>query len=406
MSIFVVLPIVAVAIALWPVLGTNYRGMPIAAARLITLLGFALSVLVFERTLVLAFQFLTGARSTSETSDEFTPAIGRRALILGGLGLVIAGGGVAVLRKLYRAATFSYDGTQYKGRVVQPITPNDLFYCVTKNVIDPKVDVDLWHLEVNGLVQNPATYRFEDVKGFSAVEQETTLMCISNAVGDGLMSNAKWKGIPLRSVLEAAGPGPGVVKAVLRGTDSYSDTIAIAKAMDPATLLAFEMNGDPLPLRHGYPVRVIVPGLFGEKNVKWVSRVELVDHDAKGFYESQGWGPSFVVPTHSRFDVPDDGSRIAAAPTTLRGIAFAGARGIRSVEVSLDAGRSWRAARIDHPGTTLTWALWSYDWRPEPGAVEAVVRATDGDGALQIAAEHGTIPEGSTGYHRIRFMVA
>lgn len=230
-------------------------------------------------------------------------------------------------------------------------------------------------------------------------------MCISNAVGDGLMSNARWKGIPLRALLEAAGPRPGAVEAVLRGADSYSDTIAFAKAMDPATLVAYEMNGDPLPQRHGYPVRVIVPGLFGEKNVKWVTRVELVDHDAKGFYESQGWGPSFVIPTHSRFDEPEDGSRIPVGAATLRGIAFAGARGVRAVEVSVDAGRTWRGAQIDYPGTTLTWALWSYDWRPGPGNFEAVVRATDGEGTVQTSAERGTIPEGSTGYHRIRFTV-
>jgi hypothetical protein len=175
MLIFVALPIIAVAIVLWPVLGTSYIGLPIASGGAVTLIGFALSVLVFERTLVASFHFLTQPKAGTE-SGEFTPEIGRRALILGGLGVLLAGGGVALLRKLYRAATFSYDGTQYKGSIVQPITPNDLFYCVTKNVIDPRVNVDLWHLEVNGLVQNPATYRFQDLKGFNQLEQETTLM--------------------------------------------------------------------------------------------------------------------------------------------------------------------------------------------------------------------------------------
>src|SRR5205085_1084071 len=169
MSIFVALPIIAIAIVLWPVLGTSYIGLPIASGGAVTLIGFALSVLVFERTLVAGFHFLTRPKAES-AGNEFTPSIGRRALILGGLGVLIAGGGVAILRKLYRAATFSYDGTQYKGRIVQPITPNDLFYCVTKNVFDPRVDVHLWHLEVNGLVQNPATYRFQDLKGFNQVE--------------------------------------------------------------------------------------------------------------------------------------------------------------------------------------------------------------------------------------------
>src|SRR2546430_2732597 len=310
MSIFVVLPLAAIAIALWPVLGTSYIGLPIASGGAVTLIGFALSVLVFERTLVASFHFLTQPKSGAEIS-EFTPAIRRRALILGGLGVLIAGGGVALLRTLYRAATFSYDGTQYKGRSVQPITPNDLFYCVTKNVIDPRVNVDLWHLEVNGLVQNPRTYRFLDLKGFNIVEQETTLMCISNGLDAGLMSNAVWKGIALRDLIDAAGPMADAKRVQLYGVDNYSDTIPIEKAFEPTTLLVWEMNSKSLADRHGYPLRAIVPGYFGEKHVKWLTRIELVGSDAKGFYETQGWGPDFITPTRSRIDVPDHDSRFS-----------------------------------------------------------------------------------------------
>src|SRR5437868_2843722 len=197
MSIFVILPIVAFAVALWPVLGASYIGLPIDAARLVTLVGFAFCVFVFERMLVGGFQFLMRQKIASQ-APEFTPAIGRRAFVLGAIGVALAGGGVALARKLYRAATFSYDGTQYKGRIVQPITPNDLFYCVTKNVVDPHVNADPWHLEVLGLVQNRAEWRLQDLKGFPPVEQETTLMCISNGLDAGLISNAIWKGIPLR----------------------------------------------------------------------------------------------------------------------------------------------------------------------------------------------------------------
>src|SRR5438874_2324850 len=197
MSIFVLLPVVVFAMALWSVLGTSYIGLPIGVARLVTLVGFALCVFLFERTLVAGFRFLT-TQKIPKDNYEFTPAIGRRAFVLGAFGLAAAGGGVALVRKLYRAATFSYDGTQYKGRIVEPITPNELFYCVTKNVVDPRVNVDLWHLEVNGLVQNRATWRFQDLLGFEATEQETTLMCISNGLDAGLISNARWKGVPLR----------------------------------------------------------------------------------------------------------------------------------------------------------------------------------------------------------------
>src|SRR5256886_14944733 len=193
--VFVALPLVVNAILLWPVLGTHYGGMPIDAARLISLLGLAISFLLFERVLVLGFDFLT-SRGHEETaaSPEFSPHLGRRAFLLGMLGLLFAGGGAAIARKLFRIATFSYDGTQYTGSDVQAITPNDQFYCVTKNVVDPRVDVGLWHLEVNGLVRNQATWRFNDLKGFQAIQQEKKLMCISNGLECRFRQKASWKG--------------------------------------------------------------------------------------------------------------------------------------------------------------------------------------------------------------------
>ena len=410
MSIFAGLPIIAIAIVLWPVLGTSYIGLPIASGGAVTLIGFALSVLVFERTLVASFHFLTEPKAGAE-SGEFTPAIGRRALILGGLGLLLAGGGVALLRKLYRAATFSYDGTQYKGRIVQPITPNDLFYCVTKNVIDPRVNVDLWHLEVNGLVQNPATYRFQDLKGFNQIEQETTLMCISNGLDAGLISNAVWKGIILRDLIDPAGPMADARRVRLFGVDNYTDTIPLEKALDPTTLLAWEMNGRSLPDRHGYPLRAIVPGYFGEKHVKWLTRIELTGADVKGFYETQGWGPDFMTPTRSRIDAPDHESRFSlgqlSGPIEVQGIAFGGDRGISHVEISDDDGETWADANIHYAGTKLTWALWSYDWRPDSADdYTLVVRATDGEGAVQEWEEDRSPFSGVTGFHKIIVHIA
>ena len=410
MSIFAALPIIAVATVLWPVLGTSYIGLPIASGGAVTLIGFALSVLVFERTLVASFHFLTQPKAGAE-SGEFTPAIGRRALILGGFGLLLAGGGVALLRKLYRAATFSYDGTQYKGRVVQPITPNDLFYCVTKNVIDPRVNVDLWHLEVNGLVQNLATYRFQDLKGFNQVEQETTLMCISNGLDAGLISNAVWKGITLRDLIDPAGPMADARRVRLFGVDNYTDTIPLEKALDPTTILAWAMNGVDLPHRHGYPLRAIVPGYFGEKHVKWLTRIELTGADVKGFYETQGWGPDFMTPTRSRIDAPDHESRFSlgqlSGPIEVKGIAFGGDRGISRVEISDDDGETWTDANIHYAGTKLTWVLWSYDWRPDSADdYTLVARATDAEGTVQEWEEDRSPFSGVTGFHKIIVHIA
>jgi DMSO/TMAO reductase YedYZ molybdopterin-dependent catalytic subunit len=409
MSIFVVLPLVAFAIVLWPVLGTSYIGLPIEVARLVTLVGFALCVFAFERTLVAGFRFLT-TQQVRKQDYEFTPAIGRRAFVLGTIGLAAAGGGVALARKLYRAAAFSYDGTQYKGSIVQPITPNELFYCVTKNVVDPKVNVDLWHLEIGGLVQNAATWRFQDLVGFTPTTQETTLMCISNGLDAGLISNAAWRGLPLRDLLDQAGVLSGAARVRLHGVDNYTDTIPLEKAMDPSTLLAYEMNGGPLPDRHGYPLRLIVPGYFGEKNVKWLTRIEVADANAKGFYEKQGWGPDFIVPTRSRIDVPDDWAFVSlgklTAPIEVKGIAFGGDRGISRVELSLDDGQTWNDAEIYYAGGDLAWSLWKAQWTP-PGAGDysLVVRATDGEGNVQESEEDRGPFSGVSGLHKINVRV-
>src|SRR5204863_318185 len=208
-------------------------------------------VFVFERTLVGGFQFLTRPKIASE-NREFTPAIGRRAFVLSAIGVAVVGGGVALARKLFCIVSFSYEGMYYMGRIVMTITPNDLFYCVTKNVVDPRVNVGLWHLEVIGLVQNRATWRFQDLIGFPPVEQETTLMCISNGLDAGLISNAVWKGLPLRDLLDQAAPLSNAARVRLYGVDNYTDTIPLEKAMDPTTLLAYEMNCVLLPDRHGF----------------------------------------------------------------------------------------------------------------------------------------------------------
>jgi DMSO/TMAO reductase YedYZ molybdopterin-dependent catalytic subunit len=409
MLVFVLLPVVVFAIALWPVLGTSYIGLPIQVARLVTLIGFALCVFLFERTLVTGFRFLT-TQNIARDNYEFTPVVGRRAFVLGTIGLAAAGGGVALARKLYRAATFSYDGTQYKGSMVQPITPNDLFYCVTKNVIDPKVNVDLWHLEIGGLVQNAATWRFQDLIGFKPTTQETTLMCISNGLDAGLISNAVWKGLPLRDLLDQAGVLSGAARVRLHGVDNYTDTIPLEKAMEPTTLLAYEMNGAPLPDRHGYPLRVIVPGYFGEKNVKWLTRVEVTDANAKGFYEAQGWGPDFTTPTRSRVDVPEDWAFVSlgklTVPIEVKGIAFGGDRGISRVELSFDDGQTWSDAEIYYSGGNLAWSLWKAQWTPaRAGDYPLLVRATDGEGNVQEWEEARGPFSGVSGLHKINVRV-
>lgn len=396
-------------IALWPVLDTHYGGLPPTHARLATLVGLAISYGSYALALVLLHRLMLEPRtaaSAQTAGDTTAPLNGRRSLLVGGLSALVFGfiANWLIRRKLFDLATFQYDGLQYLGPDVQPITPNDRFYTVTKNVIDPRVNKTLWQLEVTGLVERPQTFRFADLTALPAVTQETTLMCISYSVGGGLMSNARWRGVPMRRLLEMAQPKPGVVEVLLHAADGYTDTFALEKAMDETTLVVYEMNGEPLPDRHGYPVRVVVPGQFGEKNVKWITRIELVDYDAKGFYEQQGWGPKFETHTHSRIDGPDLTRPLkAGAPVTLKGIAYGGnVQSISKVEVSFDDAQTWHDARIEYPGSKLAWALWSYQWRPEqPGEYKLAVRATDGAGQPQVTQDRYVIPEGSTGLHRI-----
>jgi DMSO/TMAO reductase YedYZ molybdopterin-dependent catalytic subunit len=261
------------------------------------------------------------------------------------------------------------------------------------------------------MVENRRSYTIDELKAMASVTQETTLMCISNGIGAGLMSNAVWKGVPLRALLEPAKAHRNGRKVLLHGVDNYTDTFALEKAMNPTTLIVYEMNGEPLPDRHGAPARVLVPGLFGEKNVKWVTRIEVTDDDAQGFYEKQGWGPDFVIPTRSRFDDPDDNMHVELAKLTdglpLKGVAFGGDRGISRVEVSADDGGHWQDAKLDYPGTELSWALWSLNWRPESaGEYRLVVRATNRRGELQAFDEKRPKNSGATGLHKITVRVA
>jgi DMSO/TMAO reductase YedYZ molybdopterin-dependent catalytic subunit len=402
-AVFVALFWVVSLVVFWPVLETSYLGLPPAWATIANVIGLLISYASYGAALLFVYRFLTGSAPIKERAPAGGPPIKRRVFIASAAGVALAAAVGGLLYKLYQLATFSYDGKQYIGPDVQPITPTEDFYTVTKNVIDPDVAKSAWRLEITGMVERPRDYSYEDLRALPSMTQETTLMCISNWVGGGLMSNAVWNGLPLSSLIETAGPRPGVVEVMFRAVDGYTDTIPFEKAMDPATFVAYEINGAPLPQTHGYPARILVPGMYGEKSVKWITRIELVDHDAKGFYEQQGWGPDFVVPTRSRFDFPYYDQAIKFAPSiALKGIAFGGDRGVSRVEVSTDGGRAWQEAKIVYPGSRLTWALWSYDWRPAaPGEYRLVVRAADGTGELQKSEDRSTVPQGATGYHRV-----
>ena len=244
----------ATIIYLWPVLWSNYRGLPPTPARIVTMIGILVAYASYGVTVLFAYHALAGPFAPREaTASDERVHMGRRAVLVGGVGVVAAVSGAGLIRALYNRATFSYDGTRYHPADAEYIVPTDRFYTVTKNLIDPVVEKSLWRLQIGGLVDHPHTYSFDDLASRTPVKQDTTLECISNGVGDGLMSNATWTGVPMRDLLNDAGLKSGIKRVLLRAVDGYTDTIPLDKAMDPTTLVAYEINGQPLPHHHGYP---------------------------------------------------------------------------------------------------------------------------------------------------------
>ena len=287
------------------------------------------------------------------------------------------------------------------------ITPNDRFYVVSKNPsgFDPDVEADKWLLQVGGLVGQPVRITYQQLRAMPPVEQLQTLECISNEVGGDLISNARWKGVRLRDILaRAGGPGAKAVKVAFHCADGYTESIPIGDAMNPTTVLAYEMNGEPLPKAHGFPARLLVPGLFGMKNPKWITRLEVVDYDFQGYWEKSGWSDEAVVKTMSKATTLKRTYPLGEIP--VGGVAYSGDRGIKEVEYSVDAGKSWQKAEVKPPLGPFTWVLWAAVWTPAaPGEYTVKIRAKDGGGVLQAAKETSTLPDGASGYHTLRVRV-
>jgi len=228
-----------------------------------------------------------------------------------------------------------------------------------------------------------------------------TLQCISNLVGGDLVGTAKWTGVPLAQVLErAGGAGEGAVRVVFHAVGGYTDSLPMAKALEPTTVVAYGMNGRSLPRAHGFPARIVAPGIYGMKNVKWLERIEVVDYDYEGYWQrSDGWDNVAEIKTASRIDVP---AELTAGSGVVAGVAWAGDRGIRRVEVSLDGGASWTPAILHRELARAAWRQWRL---PLPAGISGrhrlKVRAVDGHGDLQTASPAPPHPSGASGYHEV-----
>ncbi|HEX6777702.1 MAG TPA: molybdopterin-dependent oxidoreductase [Ktedonobacterales bacterium] len=318
------------------------------------------------------------------------------------LAVAAAGAGIDRLIAGYLArSNLSYEGMGTVG--LTSIIPADNFYVVSKNVLDPQVSLGRWELQVQGLVGQARVWSYEQVKALPSETRAVTLECIANGPGGHLMGNANWTGVLMKTVLDEAGGAQANAQYVtFTSVDGYQYNQSLADLMEARALLAWDMNGEPLPERHGYPLRLIMPGRYGEQSVKWLTRIEVVDQPYNGgLYQSQGWS-SAPLETTSRIDQPAFKSKVPLGPVQMVGIAFAGIRGIQQVEISTDNGMTWNTATLMPPLSDQSWVLWNWTWNPSArGAYTLIVRATDGTGALQTETPRGTVPNGATGYQHL-----
>ncbi len=386
----------------WTEIRQNFLGLPVDLSRLVSILGLLLDFALYALVLGWCYRALLPKR---ESSGGQIVAQNRRAMLaragVSVLGVGALGGTLGLVRE-YLNNYASYDGLQTgRNGIVSPITTNDEHYVVTQNPIDPTPSLDVWRLEITGLVGESGTYTYEQFTSLPSVSRAITLECIANGVGSHLVSTAIWQGVEVRSLLaKHGGAQTGARYVAFYSVDGYTVCQPLDEVLKVDTLLAFRMNGAQLPERHGFPLRVLIAGHYGEENPKWVTRMELTDHFVDGLYSSQGWynGP---IPTISRIDRPQGSIHIQ--PTIeVTGMAFSGYRGIQKVEISTDNGVSWQESRLSPPLSSQSWVFWTYDWHPtSTGHYTLVARATDGTGQLQIMQQRGTVPEGATGYHHL-----
>ena len=293
------------------------------------------------------------------------------------------------------------------------ITPAASFYLIDTALLSPRIDVNSWKLSVKGAVDNPVEFSYKDLLGMNTREADITLSCVSNTVGGGLVSNGRWTGVLLSDVLAEVGMSRDKItrasqQLVGRSVDGFTAGFRTEIALDGReALVAFGLNGSELPIKHGYPMRLVVPGLYGYVSAtKWLSEIELTSWDFDAYWIQRTWSKEGPVKTQSRIDTVKDGDQIQAGRVQVGGIAWAPHRGIERVELSTDGGETWNQARLANQLDLDSWRQWVYEWDARPGEYTLQVRATDGTGETQTAQEAPPHPSGATGYHTVGVTVA
>jgi DMSO/TMAO reductase YedYZ molybdopterin-dependent catalytic subunit len=360
-------------------------------------------------------------------SDGADRDTGRRrflvlTLLLGGAGAVAAVAGRVLISAAgaasqARARTTLPAGVEHAAPVpagadlpvsgVTPyVTPNADFYRIDTALQVPSIDPADWSLTVTGLVENEITISYAELAAKPLVEHHTTLTCVSNEVGGDLAGNALWLGYPIRALLAEAKPRTGADMVLSTSDDGWTAGTPLSALTDPdrEAMLAIGMNGEPLPLEHGFPVRMVVPGLYGYVSAtKWVTSLKVTTFDQdEGYWTPLGWAALGPIKIASRIDVPH--RAVDAGPVVVAGVAWAQHTGIGKVEVQIDGG-AWQQAEIAETTGPDTWRQWKFAWEAPSGTHELAVRATDAKGTLQTEAKAPPAPDGATGYHTVKIKV-
>jgi DMSO/TMAO reductase YedYZ molybdopterin-dependent catalytic subunit len=340
-----------------------------------------------------------------------------------GVGALGLGFGVSIFDGIYQYAdaltSQESHGLLMKGTVdfmgfkAREITPADKFYITTYSSDVPAPDPHTYTLRIEGLVEKPYSLTLKEIQALEDRREFVTLQCIGNPVGGEAIGNALWTGVGLRNILLKAVPKKGLVKTVFYAEDGYTDSIPYDLSLSEDVFLAYRMNEADLPRVHGYPLRVIVPGIYGMKNVKWLSKIELVNYDFKGYWEEKGWSDEAVMQVKSQILRPMDGREIPVGNYVIGGIAFGGRYRIGRVQVSLDDGAHWQDAAMKKPLSRWSWVLWSYQWRPQKeGDYTIKVRGFDRSGKMQMSEplrgsffRSSAYPDGAVGIHSVKVKV-
>ncbi|WP_235021894.1 MULTISPECIES: molybdopterin-dependent oxidoreductase [unclassified Rathayibacter] len=388
-----------------------------------TLVGLVVAVvvmhLIFSRLRRWRAERASEARGTASEARGLERRGFLRITLIAAVGAAVVGTGA----RLVNAATSSLASVREALRLPSPrttvtvpagadlgidglsplYTPNADFYRVDTALTVPTVDPSTWTLKVSGMVDQEVTLTFQQLLDMGLDEYGVTLTCVSNEVGGGLVGNAKWLGVPIRDVLAMAGVQGGADMVLSTSADGYTASTPLGALTDDGldAILAVGMNGEPLPLEHGFPVRMVVPGLYGYVSAtKWLTELKVTTFAAdEAYWTPRGYSAEAPIKMSSRIDTPRIDAAIPAGPTKIAGMAWAQSIGIDKVEVSIDDG-DWQAATLSTPVNLDTWVQWYVDWEAESGSHYVAVRATDANGTLQIEDRAPIAPNGSSGWQR------